>query len=214
MRRGFGAGLGSGAGVGGFFGLGLCGFLKGAEVSTDALDVAGEAVRAQFAVQLWDVVAALAPAPVQVGLVFVETPGAGEAPYGRVVQPQPAADRGQGLSLGQQLLHRCVPLGGSGHQPPRVPEDVPGAVRQDERRFLHGRLRRPAGGRGALRDGRGRRERLADTRVMGADRLLHSFGEVVQQLPGVRHLPGLRSPAAGAFSVGATRSRQITSISR
>jgi hypothetical protein len=73
-------------------------------------------------------------------------PGAGEAPDGGVVQPQPAADRGQGLALGQQLLHRRVPLGGAGHQPPRTPEDVPGALRQDERRFLHGRLRRPAGG--------------------------------------------------------------------
>jgi hypothetical protein len=32
---------------------------------------------------------------------------------------------------------------------------------------------------------------------MGADRVLHSFGEVAQQVPGVRHLPGLRSPTPG-----------------
>jgi hypothetical protein len=38
---------------------------------------------------------------------------------------------------------------------------------------------------------------------MGSDRLLHCFGEVAQQVPGVRHLPGLRSPAAGVFGVGA-----------
>jgi hypothetical protein len=37
---------------------------------------------------------------------------------------------------------------------------------------------------------------------MHADRLLHRFGEVAQQVPGVRHLLGLRSPAAGAFGVG------------
>ncbi|WP_328760600.1 hypothetical protein [Streptomyces sp. NBC_00271] len=48
---------------------------------------------------------------------FVETPGADEAPYGRVVQPQLAADRGQGFALGQQLLHRRVPLGGAGLTP-------------------------------------------------------------------------------------------------
>jgi hypothetical protein len=179
-----------GSGRGRVLRLGAVRLFEGAEVSTDALDVAGEAVRAQFAVQLWDVVATLRPAYVQVGLVFVEdgcpvggldeqfveTPGAGEAPDGGVVQPQPAADRGQGLALGQQLLHRRVPLGGAGHQPPRTPEDVPSAVRQDERRFLHGRLRRPAGGGGALRDGRGRRERPADAMVMGSDRLLHCFG--------------------------------------
>lgn len=37
---------------------------------------------------------------------------------------------------------------------------------------------------------------------MGADRLLHSFGEVAQQVPGVCHLLGLRSPAPGTFGVG------------
>lgn len=38
--------------------------------------------------------------------------------------------------------------------------------------------------------------------MMGADRLLHRLGEVAEQVPGVRYLLGLRSPAAGAFGVG------------
>nr|WP_245685698.1 hypothetical protein [Streptomyces yerevanensis] len=38
---------------------------------------------------------------------------------------------------------------------------------------------------------------------MGTDRLLHRFGEVAQQVPGVRRLPGLGSPAPGTFGVSA-----------
>jgi hypothetical protein len=88
--------------------------LEGAEVAANALDVAGEPQLAHLVVELGDVVAALAPPLVQVGLVlvqdrgpvggldqeFVEAARAGEAADGGVVQPQLVPDGGQGLALG------------------------------------------------------------------------------------------------------------------
>ncbi|MET9385849.1 hypothetical protein ABZY09_33495 [Streptomyces sp. NPDC002928] len=41
-------------------------------------------------------------------------------------------------ALGQQLLHRRVPLGGAGRQPPWAPEDISGAVRWHERHRFRG----------------------------------------------------------------------------
>jgi hypothetical protein len=75
----------------------------------------------------------------------------------------------------------------------------PGAIRRGERHFLCERLGHPRGHGGGLRDGWGRGERSTE---MGADRLSHRFGEGAEQVPGIRYLLGLRSPAAGAFVVG------------
>jgi hypothetical protein len=89
----------------------LAGTSEGAEVTAEALDAAGESALDQFPVELGNVVTALQPAGMKIGLVlvqygqpaggfdqeFVEASGSGEAADGGMVQPQRPADRRQRL---------------------------------------------------------------------------------------------------------------------
>ncbi|KOG11131.1 hypothetical protein ADK34_34555 [Streptomyces viridochromogenes] len=89
----------------------LAGRPAGTEGAAEALDAPGESALAQFAVELGNVMTALQPAGMEIGLVlvehrrspggfdqqFVEAAGVGEATDGGVVQPQRPADRRQRL---------------------------------------------------------------------------------------------------------------------
>ncbi|MFI2206051.1 hypothetical protein ACH47Z_35825 [Streptomyces sp. NPDC020192] len=69
------------------------GLLEGAEVAAHALDVAGETLLEQFAVELGNVVAALVPPLVQAGLVRVQDRGAVDGLDQELVQALARAKR-------------------------------------------------------------------------------------------------------------------------
>jgi hypothetical protein len=113
------------------------------------LDVAGEALLLDLVVEAGDVVAALAPALMEIRLVWVEVRGpvsgldqqflqalgAGETADGGVVQPQFPPDRGQRLPLSEALLDGLVAFGGAGHQPPGAAQDIERAIGRGEVRL-------------------------------------------------------------------------------
>jgi hypothetical protein len=163
------------------------------QVALDGEFAAAVAELADLAEQLGGVALAFVPALVQVpgigvdqvgallglGDQVIDAAGGGELAHGRRVQPEFAADRCLGHSLGVQALDCVVVLAHPG-------DDLllPG--------WLHRGWRLAGGGDG-----------VAQMRAAGVDGLFHCLAEVLPQVETVGDLHGLRRALPGAFAIAA-----------
>jgi hypothetical protein len=173
-----------------------CPVAVGPQVAADGVDVAAVAQLVDLPSQLGGVGAAFHPAVMEVEPVVIEDAGAvggcdqqfldvggvGEAPDRQAADLEFAGDGPQAVATLNPLMYLLVALAGAGNERPGPSVEV-------EFAGLGG-----GASRGCFR----LVERFAQVGSVPTDDALHGFGEIVQQMPDVSHLGGLRRPAAGA----------------